>query len=323
MNSVLHIGFDEVSHSKEGLRKGFLAAGFTDYNFFNFQRVRLNEGILGCQSRMIQAAKNLMPDLIFVQIQVAGILDEETAIELSKCGFTVNYTFDVRDAEKTEWMYELAHYFNLTLFACKEDADEARRRGIYNVGNIHSSCDPDFYRPMDVSSTTFLKPEIVFIGNNYERTNLDFEKSKEREEMVNFMKAEFGERFGVFGMNWGIDSRIINPDEEVRIYNSAKIVVCHNNFLRDSYCSDRQWRAMACDVPVLIHEYPPLQIYPSRGWHTFKDLKDECVFLLSNRKEYKWLKSHMRKTFLENHTWGHRIESIKSMIHELGTATAK
>lgn len=325
MESVLHVGFDAQSHSKEGLRKGFLAAGFTEYNFLNWQNLRLDAGILGCQARMIQAAKNLSPDLIFCQFQNPEVLDEETVIELSKCGFTVNYTFDVRDAERTEWMYELGPHFGLTLFACKEDADEARRRGINNVGNIHSSCDPDFYHPISLSAEEKRKyPEIVFIGNNYERTNLGFEKSKEREEMVNFMKAEFGERFGVLGLNWGVGSRIVDPWEEVRIYNSAKVVICHNDFYRGKYCSDRQWRAMACGANVIVHHYPEVvqdfEDYFISFWKILDELKHRCELVLDGNWIIYDRGNDYRKCFLERHTWQKRIESIKSMIHELRTA---
>lgn len=362
MRSVLHVGLDAVSHSKEGLRKGFLAAGFTEYHFFNWQTVQLNEGILGCQARMIQAAKNILPDLIFIQIQLPGILDEETVTELSKCGFAVNYTFDVRDAERTEWMYELAPYFGLTLFACKEDADEARRRGINNVGNIHSSCDPDLYRPLEVPcdcschkdhgpgnymnhivacceggvlkgekrrqrlQSKYGYPDIVFIGNNYERTNLGFEKSKEREEMVNFMKKEFGDRFGTFGMNWGAQSRIINPDEEVRIYNSAKIVICHNNFYRTGYASDRQWRSMACGAAVVFHSYPGFEKDEESSdhpaWRHTSHLLSICDELLHNERWRVQVGAECRIDFLQRHTWKHRIESIKSMIHEQRAAAS-
>ena len=199
MKKVLHIGLNSDLHSHLGIKKGFLQAGFTEYNFYDWQSVRMNTGVQGCQARMIVAAKNLQPDLIFMHLQNDSICDDETISELSKIAFTVNFTFDVRDADNTEWYYQLAPYFGLTLFACKEDADEARRRGIHNVGNIHSSCDHEVYYPMELSDEQKSKyPEIVFIGNNYERTNHQFEKSKEREEMVNFMKAEFGDRFSDF-----------------------------------------------------------------------------------------------------------------------------
>lgn len=362
MKSVLHIGFDTTSHSKEGLRKGFLAAGFTEYHFFNWQNVRFNEGILGCQSRMIQAAKNIMPDVIFMQIQNNEILDEETVIELSKCGFTINYNFDVRNSEGTEWMFELAPFLGLTLFACKEDEEEARRRGINNVGHIHSSCDHEFYKPLEIQcdcnchkdhgpgnymshivaccdggvlngekrrqhlQSKYGYPDIVFVGNNYERTNLSFEKSKEREEMVNFMKTEFGDRFGVFGMNWGNDSRIISPDEEVRIYNSAKIVVGHNNFLRTDYCSDRQWRAMACGALTVFQYYEgcydDFELPVIQCWKDFSELKDMIDYNLVMSMNYSLYKKRQHNDFKKYHTWKHRIESIKSMIHELRPATA-
>ncbi len=317
MKSILHIGIDLPSHSSKGLEKGFREAGFTEYNFFNWQASRYNLGIPGCRTAILRSAQSLKPDLIFAHLQNPDIFDEETAMELSKCGFTVNYSYDVRDAEKTEWMYELAPYFGLTLFACKEDVDEGRRRGLNNVGHIHSSCDTDQYRPAKVPDSIKEKyPEIVFIGNNYERTNLGFERSKEREEMVNFMKAEFRDQFGVFGMNWGPGSRIIDPVEENIIYNSAKIVVCHNNFFRKGYCSDRQWRALACGTLTFVHYYEGASDEISGPiWKQFDFLKGNCHRYLKD-PFYEQVRAVQRRTFLENHTWKHRIEQIKTMIHE-------
>lgn len=321
MESVLHIGFDATSHSKEGLRKGFLAAGFIKYNFLNWQNLRLDMGILGCQARMIQAAKNLSPNLIFCQFQNPEVLDEETVIELSKCGFTVNYTFDVRDAERTEWMYELAPYFGLTLFACMEDVEEAYRRGIKNVEYIHSSCDPDQYRPLSLSEEEKEKyPEIVFVANGYHNTNLNFENAEERQKMVNFMKEEFGGRFGVLGINWGSGSRIINPEEEVVIYNSTKVVICHNNYTREGYCSDRQWRSMSCGALTILHSYRGLfsdlnGYYPS--WKTVGELANECRYFLSDDVSRNYWAEQQRGQFLQKHTWKHRIEEVKEIIWKL------
>lgn len=322
MKKVLHIGLNSDLHSHLGIKKGFLKAGFTEYNFYDWQSVRMNTGVQGCQARMIVAAKNLQPDLIFMHLQNDSICDDETISELSKIAFTVNFTFDVRDADNTEWYYQLAPYFGLTLFACKEDEDEARRRGIINVGHIHSSCDTDVYHPMQLSDEQKSKyPEIVFIGNNYERTNHQFEKSKEREEMVNFMKAEFGDRFGVFGINWGHESRIINPQEENLIYNSAKIVICQNQFLRKEYCSDRQWRAMASGATTLCQDYPGLDQdlrYMWEGWSTFEQLKTQCLQLLYPGMVMRSsLGEVQREIFLKHHTWQKRVEQIKEMIYAI------
>ena len=324
MKKVLHIGLNSDLHSHLGIKKGFLKAGFTEYNFYDWQSVRMNTGVQGCQARMIVAAKNLQPDLIFMHLQNDSICDDETISELSRIAFTVNFTFDVRDEDNTEWYYQLAPYFGLTLFACKEDEDEARRRGIINVGHIHSSCDTDVYHPMQLSDEQKSKyPEIVFIGNNYERTNHQFEKSKEREEMVNFMKAEFGDRFSVLGINWGAESRIINPQEENLIYNSAKIAICHNNFLRTEYSSDRQWRALASGVPTIFHMYPGLCDElgvkdTCWAWKSFDDLRSICSSVIyAPVEERSAMALNQRKWFLEKNTWERRIEQIKDMIHAI------
>ena len=319
MKSVLHIGLDILSHSRKGLENGFRQAGFTEYNFLAWQNIRMEYGILATQERMITIARKLTPDVIFCQFQNSDILDEETVIELSKCGFTVNYTYDCRAQEEMKWYYDLAPFFGLTLFACKEDADEARRLGINNVGNIHSSCDPEQYLSYSVRQEVKAKyPEIVFIGSNYENTNLQFELKRQRAGMVGFMKNQFGNKFGVFGMNWVAESKYYNPIDENNIYNTAKISVCHNNFLRTSYTSDRQWRSMACGIATVPQYYPGIEADHIGGleyaWETVADLDRICRRLLDNEDERKDLSVFQHSSFIAMHTWRHRIDQMKIMI---------
>lgn len=355
MKSVLHIGFDILSHSRRGLENGFKEAGFTEYNFFAWQNLRMSYGILATQERMIAVAKTLKPDLIFMQLQNSDICDDETVIELSKCGYTVNYTYDIRKADEMEWYYKLAPLFGLTLFACKEDAEAARRRWINNVSHIHSSCDPEQYRPVEVKCDcachkndgdnmvmhimpccdgSILRgegrrgqlqrknhyPDIVFVGNNYQNTNLSFDLKRQRFLMAEFMKNQFGNKFGTFGMNWGPESKYYNPIDENNIYNSAKIAVCHNNFLRAGYASDRQWRAMACGIATIPQYYPGIEGDRLGGleyvWENMADLDRICRRLLENEDERKELAEFQHNSFLAMHQWKHRIQSIKEMIHE-------
>lgn len=324
MKSVLHIGLQSPFHSPKGIEKGFREAGFIDYSFQDWQQIRFSEGILGCQSRMITAAKQIMPDLIFIQIQNEDILDEETGIELSKCGFTVNYTFDVRSLERTEWMYDLAPHFGLTLFACQEDVEEAKKRGINNVEQLHSSCDADQYRPV-ILPEEVKYPEIVFIGNNYANTNLEFEQAQERVEMVNFMNGEFGNRFGVYGMGWEPGSKMVNSIEEVNIYNGCKIVVTHNNYKRSGYCSDRQWRSISCGAMTIPQYYEGLNtdIYSNRlAWINFDDLKRSCLEVLEwDEGHRKNVAAYNSRYFLNHHTWQHRIQTMLSMINGIKNGT--
>jgi len=325
--SVLHIGIQAPSHSPKGMEKGFRGSGFIEYHFFDWQAVRFNEGILGCQGRMIAAAKQIMPDLIFCQFQNDSICDEETAIELSKCGFTVNFTFDVRGPEQTEWYYDVATHFGLTLFACHEDVEEAKRRGINTVGHLHSSCDTDQYRPI-VLPDDIKYPEIVFIGNNYANTNLEFEQAQERVGMVNFMKAEFGDRFGVYGIAWEPGSKMVNPIEEVNIYNGCKIAITHNNYKRNGYCSDRQWRAMACGTLTIPQYYTGLKedfsFKPMPYWETLWELKNICNNYLNEPVFHGMINKIsllQESNFLDNHTWKHRFETMLSMINSIKNGT--
>ena len=342
MRSILHIGIDAPSHSPKGIEKGFRQAGFTKYDFFSWQAVRFSEGILGTQSRMIAAAQSVRPDIIFCQFQNSDICDEETAIELSKCGFTVNYSFDVRSLELTEWMYDLAPHFGLTLFACQEDVDEANRRGIYNVGVLQSSVDFDNYNHFDVRNNPHLYDgslgDIVFIGNNYQGTSLPFELATERYNMVLQLNHEFnqeGERFKAYGQNWEqkYGSPAVHIQDEVKIYNNAKIAISQNNYDRELYTSDRIWRIMATGIFCLTKYFYGIEAMFERGvhldwWHDLNELKFKIFNYLRDSEEREAIAKTGMLMVRENHAWVNRVREMLRMIdqktiiqaiHEIGS----
>jgi hypothetical protein len=320
MKSVLHIGINAPSHSPKGIEKGFRQAGFTGYNFFDWQSCRFNEGILGTQSRMIAAAQSVRPDIIFCQFQNSDICDEETAIELSKCGFTVNYSFDVRSLELTEWMYDLAPHFGLTLFACQEDVDEANRRGIYNVGVLQSSVDFDVYSPPEVRNTrpNLKWPSVVFVGNNYVGTSLNFPLAQERLDMVKALKEMMNGEFNVQGQNWD-HSRMIHANDEVLAYRNSIIGISHNNYDRTMYTSDRLWRIMGCGLFCLTKYFHGVEAMFEQGvhldwWHDIEELKSKIFYYLSEAEEREAIAKAGCLFVRENHGWVNRVQEMLHLI---------
>lgn len=318
---VLHVAIDSPNYSSTGINKAFENNGY-EVIMFKWQDYRFSNGIEETRKEIIRLAKERIPDLIFFHVQNESILDIDTVSILTGMSITVNYTFDVRTKEKTEWLYKLAPFFSLTLFACKEDADECKGRGIRNVNYIHSSCDIDIYKslqlPEDIKSK--YPSEIAFIGNNFEDTNLEFEGATQRRQMVQFLEKEFKDNFEVFGMNWN-PSRLINPQEEINIYNSCKIAIAQNNFKRTGYTSDRIFRIMASGCFCLTEYYVGIEKDFKKGvhlewWKTFDELRALIILCLSDNEERNLI-AKIGSTFVrENMNWSNSIAEIKTMINE-------
>lgn len=313
MKSVLHIGLKSSTYSPEGMEKGFRAVGFTEYTFFDWQAVRLDCGILGCQSRMIGAAMQLEPDLIFLHLQNPSILDEQTAIELAKHGFVVNYSFDCRVQTEMQWMYDLGPHIGLTLFSCEEDAVNCK---VGAIAVLQSSCDMDWYKRLPMERNN----DVVFIGGNYAPTNLVFPLAQQRAEMVKFLK-ENTPTFKEYGMNWEL-SQYINPQQEILIYNQAAIAINQNNFLREGYTSDRIWRAMACGTFVITSYFHGIEkIFGKMGeylswFHNFDELKKKIEFYLKHAELREEIAAKGSEFVREHHSWKNRFEDMKSLIEK-------
>lgn len=320
MKSVLHVGLRSTLYSNEGIRQGFLDAGFEDYHFFDWQAIKITSGILGVEPRLIAAAQKITPDLIFLHIQQPDVIEEETAQKLSEIAFVVNYTFDVRNAETTQWMYDLAPHIGLSIFACVEDALVCKQKYGEAI-NMHSSCDYNWYQDYGMK-----RSGIVFIGNNFLNTNLDFPQKQQRYEMVMMMQEEFKEEFTVFGTNWDIKGvKMVNPQEEINAYNAAKIAITHNNFIRIGYTSDRLFRAMGTGAATISHYFPLINKdfnqFVLTTWLNFDMLKAECHELLEDDKKRKLMAAAGVEWVHEHHTWANRFEYMLNHIKKLKIAS--
>lgn len=296
---------------------GFNKAGYR-VEVMDWQKIRFNEGIEGLHQRILYKAMAEKPELIFLHIQTVGILSKEFLDELNKVSFTVSYNFDCRTFKDTEWQYELAPHLGYSFVSNKEDVLRCNAFGIFNVGVLHSSADFNHYKRIKVEITED-DPEIVFIGNNFETSNLDFQKKKERVELVKFMQENFGNRFKAYGRGWD-NSGIVNQQEEVVIYNKAKIAITHNNFYRTAYQSDRAYRAMGSGCLTIMQYYPEINkdFTPqvASTWLNFDMLKTECERYLENEEErikkanagYDWVR--------HQHSWHNRAMQMTEILNQ-------
>lgn len=322
---VLHFRLDAPQYSSEFMRRGFIEAGY-EYHGINWQQVKFNEGVLGFQARAIQAAKEIEPDLIFIHIQSGDILDIETCQELTSIGFTILYTFDVR--ESVSWMKELEPYLNMILVADGETANQFPAGKSYV---LQSSCDTIMYSPvredywldrndntMHLLKSSRAKYDICFIGSNYVNTNLNFPLADERFNMVTELKKEYGDQFLYKGMNWST-SEYVPPAKEREMYNSSKIAISHNNFYREKYTSDRLFRILSCGCFCLTKYFPGIENIFEPGihldwWRTIDELKLKINYYISNDEARERIAQSGHKYFLENHTWVSRVKEMEQLI---------
>jgi hypothetical protein len=317
MKKVLHIALIAPQYTADGIKKGFVDNGY-EYVQFNWQSERFNFGIEGMEKHLVEKSLSERPDLIFIHIQhdevLEKVLDETTLQILNNIGFVVNYTFDVRVPEEMEAMYRIAGKVGLTLFASHEDVFECKARGIENVEVMQSSVDMNWYKKIEIEK----KYDVSFIGNNYLNTNLNFELPRERYDMVKFLEKNYGNKFLCQGMNWET-SKVVNPQEEIEIYNQSKIAINQNNFDRIGYTSDRLWRIMACGCFCLTKHFIGIENFFVRGvhldwWEDLDQLKELIDFYLDDNDKRNWIAESGMDLVRAQHSWTNRIAELKKLV---------
>lgn len=314
---VLHCAMHSPQYSSEGITKGFEQNGYEVIQF-NWQPERFSNGIDGMRRKLLFMAEANMPDLIFLHIQVPDVLDIETVKKLQQISPVVNYTFDVRNPDKSQWLYDIAPHITLSCFACQEDIDYCRSIGVNNVCLIQSSADYDIYKKLPLNEE---RKGVVFIGNNHLNTNLEFPLAQERFDMVELLEKAFPNDFKCYGMKWK-QSQYINPQDEINIYNRSLISVCQNNFDRVGYSSDRLFRSMACGTMVLTKYVKGLEKLFERGvhldwWENFTELHWLISNYLKDSDEAKAIGESGRIFVIENHTWSNRIAEVKYHVSKI------
>jgi len=315
---VLHLRIDSLpGYRSDAIEKGFRELGF-DYTGFNWQPYRFEHGTENLRKFVVELAGYEKPDIVFAHVQNPEVFDLETWSLLSERGFVINYTFDVRKVEKQKWMYEVAKIVGHTFFACKEDVANCRVEGIQNVSHIHSSCDMELFQPAERRNLYAF--DVVFAGNRYDNTNLDFPMAQYRQNMIQTLEA-CGHKFMPYGL--GQRGGLLRPEQEVNVYNFSKICINQNNFYLHGYTSDRLWRIMASGSFCLTHHFPGIEKVFERGVHldwfeNFDEMLDLVDKYLKDDEERKAIARVGCNYVRENHTWKNRIEemlNVTKLIH--------
>lgn len=310
MKKVYHIALSNPIFPNGGWQKAFEENGY-DYVSINWQHIKRLHGKDLMWDLIYEDCERIKPDLIFSQIQTPNILGKYEAEKLSQLGFTVNYTMDVR--EDLSWYEDIAEHMGLLLFCDYESVERMKARRINNVDYLQQSCDTDFYKPIETDKNY---GEIVFIGNNFQNTNLNFPLAEQRVEMVKFMMNTFGDRFRAYGR--GFPNQMLNPEQEIEAYSSCKVAITHNHFKRVGYFSDRGMRAMGCGAFTIHQYYEGIEndTLFSTSWKSLSQLKQTCVSALLNDTLRRKIAHQEYMNCLSHNSWLARIHKLKALVNE-------
>ncbi len=298
--NVLHIG---ILHSPNlAISRSFRERGHdvTEYDC---------RGTADINSVAVREVSTSKYDLVFMQIQAAGIIAEATCDAMRASGaMTFLWNGDLR--EDIEWTKRLAPHVDITSFTNETDNDIIRALG-YDARYLNIGYEDLIYNLVRTEG----RSGIVFMGNDYKGR---FPQSNARKEMVERMKAEFGDAFTVYGNGWGKGARHLSPEQEAEAYNNALIAIGMDHFLRPYFASDRLLRSQACGACVLQQMYPGVEEeHPNvLLWDTVDQLVSVCRALLRTpvtTAEYGILQA---KNTFANHRWHNRVEVLEKWVQE-------
>ena len=250
---------------------------------------------------IIRCIKGQSFDLVFAQIQTAKVIYHETWDALRESGaLVIHWSGDVR--EDIEWYKDAAPHVDITAFTNMDDVNAIREAG-HRAEYLQIGYDEKIY--------TYAEKErsgVVFLGNDYGDR---FPLSEARAEMVERMKAEFGDQFKAYGKRQ--DNKATTPAQEVAIYQSALVAINYDHFNRPLFASDRILRAQACGAAVVSMAYEGINDeHPYVGAaESLDDMVKMVRFALDNPERAAALGKMGADHTLSMHRWNNRFETIE------------
>lgn len=320
---IFHIGLFDNNQGLLGLRVA-LAGLFGQENYREiswplYMTQHNNQGKekaqLNFDHDVITIMHEFRPDIVFIHVQNGEALSDRVLDYIgSQPFFSVGFTGDVRKPLPEFYLHH-GKCFSLSLFTNMDDVRICHAHGI-NADFIHVGYDDLIYNPdgpVDKNA-----PEIVFMGNNY---NKMFPLSDYRKEIVRNLTLRYGDKFGVYGANWeelGHRRNLMTDhNTEATVYRSCKIAINCSHFNLDRYSSDRLNRIMGCGAFCLSHHYEGLEqdFVPEQDLEIFHNIgqlidKIDLYLLPENENNIKKIAKHGYEKIKSNYTWKHFADKI-------------
>jgi len=202
----------------------------------------------------------------------------------------------------------------------------------YNVKNLHwlpFACDPDFHRPVDLTTLERRKYEtqVCCVGS----WTSDYAKRQAALECLTDYNL------GIWGPGWNnlpVESNLkkfirgyhTKPEEWAKIYSAAGIaIIVHYQDTKGNVpcyqASPKVFEALACGAFLVVDDQKDILSLFESGRHlvvycNHKELKETISYYLEHSDEAREIAQQGRKNVLENHTFRHRVDEMLRIIEK-------
>lgn len=273
----------------------------------------LNPGHPDFNNELLKMTLAHKPDIIFLQIQTPDVLMIETAKEIAKHSFVMEFSGDIRLASPPQHYIDIGRHIHLSTFSNMKDVIGCREQGV-TADWLEIGYDPEKYKTWDNIPVEY---DIVAHFNDYGTDG--FPLSQYRHEIVSRLRSEFGDKFQVFGKFPGAKDNFNHDQvEESKNYNRAKIAINCSHFCAEKYSSDRLLRILGSGTACVSHHFPGINEMYTLGSHfysfnTLDSMVELCSGLLIHDDARKKVAAAGQKHVQENYTFWHMAQNIKKL----------
>jgi glycosyltransferase involved in cell wall biosynthesis/SAM-dependent methyltransferase len=307
---VLYLSFGYQSGIEDGFRN--VGANLDVFDFWSLWERTKDHGQV--RDEFLAHVRNHKPNLIHMDLQFTGLLDNATLVEARKLSPSViitNWTGDVRGDVAPEFT-QITDAIDYSLISSTGQLSMYRNAGYKNVKHWQIGYDPKCSFPTNNTTFDF---DISFVGNYHGDTAPD---DRTRHLATAECRKVFGDRFGLFGTGFGTDVNTVDPSQTNAIYNRS---ICTLNISRYNniphYFSDRLLRCVASGRPTITWHFPGIEDYFIENKEilvarSIQDIIDKVHFCKNNPDSANEIGKNGYKRLLAEHTFTSRIlELIK------------
>ena len=280
--------------------------------YVGFDWMKFGANYEGLRKMLLETAAELQPDICFMQLQTAGVLDRKTLDQIP--GVKIGWSGDVRDS-LPQYALDYAPSMHCQCFTNMRDVEALRAAGhrseFLNIGFSPNTFKPD-------GETRPGAPPIVFMGNNY--GNSRFPASATRLEMCQTLEARYRKFFSAYGSGWGPAVKWLNEEQEAAAYRSCKIAIDLNHYIDvDRFFSDRRLRIMASGAFCIANHNPGIDKDFIIGEHlvTFDDIREIpslIDYYMTHEDERKAIAAAGCAYVHKTQSWASRMPQLLSIV---------
>ena len=326
MPKVLFLPLNYGEVVQDGWYDAFRQAGchldIFDYYFETGNKKGKRQRVQVVRNSLIEKAKQVKPDLIFMQIQHTDIIDAGTIIKIKQMmpkTIIANWTGDVRTYIPRTYkaMTSVSDYnFISSTGQLSMFKKEIKR----NIQYLQIGYNPKLYYP-DTKYRKAYKYDVVFIGNNTTKEN--YPGRAEREETCRLLRGRFKDRFLLHGHGWPRNLRSKGSISQRHVLNAyhnsfCTISVSHFNDI-SHYFSDRLLMCLASGRPTVSLKFPSWESYFTDNCdlviaNSPQDIVKKVEHLLANRELAEYIGKSGAEKVRSEHTYLSRVNELLDIV---------